>query len=59
MTSIVAPARELHELHQEAERRYQRDQLPAATHDIYVRTYVEAVMVERHRRRELEANHAA
>lgn len=32
MSSIVLTARELHELHQEAERRYMRDQLPASVH---------------------------
>jgi len=52
MTSVVVAAQELHQLHQEAERSYLRGQYPAAIHDIYVRTYVEAIVVERKRRRE-------
>lgn len=56
MTSIVVQAQALHQLTQEAELRFERDGLPAATHDIYVRVYVEAIMVERHRRSELAAS---
>lgn len=61
MTSLVVPAKELHKLHQEAERKYLRGQrqypaaYPSAIHDIYVRTYVEAVVVERERRANEEA----
>jgi hypothetical protein len=53
--SIVFDAGELHEILQQAERSFERSGASSAVHDLYVRTYVEAIANERHQRREREA----